>query len=216
MSASPTAGPRRDRRTRLSPDDRRAQLIALGVAALADHELDDLTFEEFSARAGVSRALFSHYFGSRSGFHLAVLEAATRSMLSATAPDDALPAAARLSDTLVRTVEFVRAHRGIFFSLVRGPASGDARTRALVEDARVAQTERVLTLFAEAGVSPTPALRIVVRAWVAFVEQTLVDAALASDLPTEEIVALLVACLHAVTERTQPGAERALRDPDAG
>lgn len=211
---SPDVAAPRDRRTRLSPDDRRAQLLALGVTALADHELDELTIEEFSARAGVSRALFSHYFGSRAGFHRAVLETATTRMLEATQPDDALPAAQRLADTLRRTVEFVRAHRGIFFSLVRGPASGDARSRELVEAARIAQTARVLTLFAEGGVGPSPLLHTVVRAWVAFVEQLLVDAALGSDLPTEEVVALAVDCLHAVTESTQSGAVRALRDPE--
>ena len=37
-----------ERRTRLSPEQRRAQLIALGVAFLADRPLDDLTIEELS------------------------------------------------------------------------------------------------------------------------------------------------------------------------
>ncbi|MFJ6652986.1 TetR/AcrR family transcriptional regulator [Microbacterium sp. NPDC091313] len=214
MSGSPRAAVPADRRTRLSPDDRRAQLLALGVEALADHELDDLTIEEFSARAGVSRALFSHYFGSRAGFHRAVLETATSSMLAATTPDESLSPAERLTDTLLRTVAFVRAHRGIFFSLVRGPASGDPRSRELVEAARVAQTDRVLALFAEAGIAASPVLRIVVRSWVAFVEQTLVDAALGSDLAAEQIVVLLVECLQAVTERTQPGSARALAEQE--
>ncbi len=205
-------GASRERRTRLSPDDRRAQLVALGVAALADRELSALTIEEFSARAGVSRALFSHYFGSRQGFHLAVLEKATAGMLAATTPDPALPRAARLSDTLRRTVDFVGAHGGIFFSLVRGPASGDPRSREVVEAARIAQTERVIALFDEAGVALSPALRIAVRSWLAFVEQTLVDAAVGGRMPADDIVALLVSCLDAIVERTQPGAIVALHD----
>ncbi len=214
MSASSATGARRDRRTRLNPDDRRAQLVSAGVQALADHELDELTIEEFSARTGVSRALFSHYFGSRAGFHRAVLDAAMRSMLAATTPDEQLPARARLRDTLTRTVQFVRAHEGIFFSLVRGPASGDPRTREVVDAARRAQTDRVLDLFAEADIVPSPVLRIAVRSWVAFVEQTLVDAAPASDLAAEGIVDLLVSCLDAITESTQPGAARALAEEE--
>ena len=38
-----------DRRTRLTPDERRAQLVALGVAFLADNPLDQLTIEDLSA-----------------------------------------------------------------------------------------------------------------------------------------------------------------------
>lgn len=200
----------RERRTRLDPDDRRAQLIALGVATLADRGLDALTIDEVAAAAGVSRALFSHYFGSRRGFHVAVLQAATEGMLTATVPDPALPRGARLRDTLTRTVGFVRAHSGTFSSFVRGAASGDPRARALVEASRVTQTDRVLDIFAEAGAAASPELRIAVRAWVAFVEQVLLDAALGSDRPTDQIVDLLVGALAAIAEHTQPGAAAAL------
>jgi AcrR family transcriptional regulator len=45
------------RRTRLSPEERRAQLVALGVNALADRPLQELTIEDLAAQAGVSRGL---------------------------------------------------------------------------------------------------------------------------------------------------------------
>ena len=65
-----------DRRTRLTPDERRAQLVALGVAFLADNPLDELTIEDLSARAGVSRGLLFHYFGSKQGLHREVVRTA--------------------------------------------------------------------------------------------------------------------------------------------
>ena len=207
---SPQADAPHDRRTRLSPEDRRAQLIAHGVAALADREFDALTIEELSSRAGVSRTLFSHYFGSRQGFHAAVLQTATDAMLTATAPRAELPPRERLVDTLRRTVEFVRGHGGTFTSFVRGTASGDAAARELVEASRVTQAERVLKLFVEGGQQPTRGLQIAVRAWIAFVEQTLIDAALGTDVTTDDLVSGLVDCLLAIAERTQPGSARAL------
>jgi AcrR family transcriptional regulator len=207
---SPSAPAPRDRRTRLSPDDRRAQLIAHGVAALADREFDALTIEELSSRAGVSRTLFSHYFGTRQGFHAAVLQTATEAMLTATAPRPDLSPRARLADTLRRTIEFVRDHGGTFSSFVRGTASGDPAARELVEASRVAQAQRVLDLFAEGGEAPTRSLEIAVRAWVAFVEQTLIDAALGTEVTTNDLVDILVDCLDAIAERTQPGSSRAL------
>ena len=60
-------------RSRLSPEQRRAQLIAIGVAFLAEHPLDELTIDELATRAGVSRALIFHYFDSRQGVERAIV-----------------------------------------------------------------------------------------------------------------------------------------------
>ncbi|UOQ88521.1 TetR/AcrR family transcriptional regulator [Agromyces endophyticus] len=200
------------RRARLSPDERRAQLIALGVAALAEHPLGELNIERLAADAGVSRALLFHYFGSRQGFQRELVKTARDSMLLATEPDAGLAPLPRLTDTLRRTVGFVRAHGGTFFSLVRGPASGDPQIRAVVEQARVLQTERVVVLFRELGVEPSPKLRIGLRGWLAFTEQALVDAALADDLPDDEIVELLEHALRGIASEIDPEASRVLFD----
>ncbi len=72
-----------DRRTRLTPDARREQLVASGVAFLADSSLDDLTMEVLSDRVGVSRALLFHYFGSRQGLHREIVITASAALLAA-------------------------------------------------------------------------------------------------------------------------------------
>lgn len=212
MSAARLVDPPAARRARLSPDERRAQLIALGVAALAEHPLGELDIEQLAAQAGVSRALLFHYFGSKPGYQRELVKTARDSMLLATEPDPDLDPLPRLNDTLRRTVGFVRAHGGTFHSLVRGPASGDPQIRAVVEQARVLQTERVIALFRERGVEPGPKLRIALRAWLAFVEQTLVDAALASELSDEEIVELLEQGLRGTAREVDPDAARILFD----
>ena len=180
-----------DRRTRLTPDERRAQLVALGVAHLADHPLDALTIEELSAQAGVSRALLFHYFGSKQGLHREVVRTARDSMLHATEPIPELPPRERLHDTLTRIVEFVRDHSGTFYSLVRGVASGDQEVRVVIEEARAEQAERILAVFLELGAEDTPLLRIGLRSWIAFAEDVLVASAIGTDLPSEDIVAFL-------------------------
>lgn len=180
-----------DRRTRLTPDERRAQLVALGVALLAEGPLDELTIDALSERAGVSRALLFHYFGSKQGLHREVVRTARDSMLHATEPVPELPPLDRLRDTLSRIVRFVRDHRGTFYSLVRGVASGDSEVRAVVEEAREEQAGRVVAAFLELGVPDTPMLRIALRSWVAFAEEALVESALGTDLPADEIVGFL-------------------------
>ncbi|TPW70105.1 TetR/AcrR family transcriptional regulator [Schumannella sp. 10F1B-5-1] len=180
-----------ERRTRLSPEDRRAQLVATGVAALAEHPLDAVTIEFLSAQAGVSRALVFHYFRSQAGLRRELVRTARDSMLRATEPVPELAAQARLDDTLTRIVAFVRDHRGTFYSLVRGVASGDPEVRRVVDEARHEQAERVVAVALELGSADSPLLRIALRSWVTFAEEALVESALDTDMPSEEIVAFL-------------------------
>jgi AcrR family transcriptional regulator len=194
-----------DRRTRLTPDERRAQLVALGVAFLADNPLDQLTIEELSVRAGVSRGLLFHYFGSKQGLHREVVRTARDSMLHATEPVAGLAPLDRLHDTLERIVAFVRDHSGTFYSLVRGVASGDTEVRQVVEEARAEQAERVVAVFLQLGAADTRMLRIALRSWIAFAEEALVESAIGTELPSEEIVGFL--------ERSASGVVAALRPP---
>ncbi|MEN2736957.1 TetR/AcrR family transcriptional regulator [Microbacterium sp. X-17] len=189
-----------DRRTRLTPEERRAQLVALGVAHLADQPLDTLTIEELSARAGVSRALLFHYFGSKQGLHREVVRTARDSMLHATEPVPALPPRERLRDTLTRIVAFVRDHSGTFYSLVRGVASGDEEVRVVIEEARAEQADRILAVFLELGATDTPLLRIGLRSWIAFAEDVLVSSAIGTDIPSGDIVAFLERSANGVVE----------------
>lgn len=186
------------RRTRLSPEDRRAQLVSVGVAALADAPLEALTIERLAKAAGVSRGLVIYYFGTKDGMHREVVRAARDSMLHATRPTPDLAPMDRLDDVLTRLVGFVRDHRITFYSLVRGAASGDPEVRESIEEVRTVQTGWLVDAFLESGTPDTELLRIALRSWVAFAEQTLVDGALHSELSSAEIVLFLNRSVRAV------------------
>ncbi len=195
-----------DRRTRLAPDERRRQLVALGVASLVDRPLDALTIEHLAGQAGVSRGLLFYYFGSKQGLHREVVLAARDGMLNATRPEADLAPLDRLHSTLARTVQFVRDHRGTFYSLVRGAASGDPEVREVVEQARVEQADRVIAVFLELGMPDTELLRIALRSWVAFAEEALVEGALTTAMPSEDIVVFLERTAWAVAASVAPPA----------
>jgi AcrR family transcriptional regulator len=176
----------------LTPDERRAQLVALGVNFLAEHTLDELTMEMLSEQAGVSRALVFHYFGSREGLHRDVVTVARDSLLMASDPRPDLPPAERFHDTLTRIVEFVRDHRGTFYSLVRGVASGDAAVRTVIDDSRETNAQRLFEVYVELGVPDTHLLRVALRAWVGFAEEVLVELVVEGEDPdVAQIVAFL-------------------------
>lgn len=187
-----------DQRRRLSREDRRAQLIASGVAFLVSRPLDELTIEALAEREDVSRALVFHYFGTRQGLHTAVVTTARDALIAASAPREELPALQRLDDTVARIVAFVRAHRGTFYSLVRGVASGDPVVRELVDEARDENARRILDVFRELGYADSALLRVAARAWVAFAEDVLIELGLESDRPAAEIVGLLARSALAV------------------
>lgn len=179
------------RRRRLTPDERRAQLVALGVNFLADRPIDELTMETLSEQAGVSRALVFHYFGSRQGLHRDVVATARDSLLRASEPRPELPPDERMRDTLTRIVEFVRDHRGTFYSLVRGVASGDAAVRAVLDESRAANAQRLLDVYLELGVPDSSLLRVALRSWVGFAEEALVELVVEGGAPVADIVAFL-------------------------
>lgn len=189
----------------MSPQQRREQLVAIGVSSLATRQLEDITIEDLAAQAGVSRALVFYYFGSKTGLHHEIVRTARDGMLHATEPRPELPPRERLHDTLVRIVRFAREYRTTFFSLVRGAASGDNTVRDIVEEVRTAQTERVAAVFRELGLADTPLLAIALRSWVALAEQTLVDGALGTELSTEDLVGFL--------ERSLAGVIAAIDEP---
>lgn len=183
-------------RARLSPQDRRAQLVAVGVNFLIDHTLDELTMDELARRAGVSRPLVFHYFETRQGMHLAVVTTARDSLLVASAPRQDLAPRERIRDTLLRITVFVQEHRGTFYSLVRGTASGDPAVRKIVDESRELNADRLSDSFIELGLADTAVLRIALRSWVAFAEETLISLAIERDTSADDVVRFLEASLH--------------------
>ncbi len=60
-------------RRRLSPDDRRSELLALGAEAFGQRPYDEVRIDEIAERAGVSRALMYHYFPDKRAFFAEVI-----------------------------------------------------------------------------------------------------------------------------------------------
>jgi AcrR family transcriptional regulator len=77
-------------RRRLSPEDRRAELLALGAEVFGQRPYDDVRIDEIAALAGVSRALMYHYFPDKRAFFAAVVRAESERLFEATnaAEDD--------------------------------------------------------------------------------------------------------------------------------
>jgi AcrR family transcriptional regulator len=71
-------------RRRLSPDDRRNELVALGTKVFGERPYDEVRIDEIAERAGVSRALMYHYFPDKRAFFAAVVRAEGDRLFEAT------------------------------------------------------------------------------------------------------------------------------------
>lgn len=164
------------KRTRLSPDARRAQLIALGVEMLATRTLDELSVEDIATQAGISRGLLFHYFASKQEFHVEVARAAAAELITRTEPDRSLAPLDALHGALAAFIDYVAENPDNYKSLVRGAASGDAEMRAIFDRTRSTMAGRIVGVLAEQGLPLGPRAELAVHGWVAFVEECVVRA----------------------------------------
>jgi AcrR family transcriptional regulator len=61
-------------RRRLSPEDRRSELLTLGAEVFGKRPYDDVRIDEIAEQAGVSRALMYHYFPDKRAFFAAIVK----------------------------------------------------------------------------------------------------------------------------------------------
>ena len=186
-------------RRRLSADDRRRQLVAIGLSQIVETPIQDLSMDDIATEAGISRGLLFHYFPTKTDFYLACIAAAGRRMLRTTAPDESLSGDQQVAATTRLMVEQIERRRDFYLTLVHGHGVSDPRVSEVMDSVRDGTTDRVVRAM---GLPDRQ--RDVVRAWWAYTE----DRALTwSAVPTgerpvslEELVEECVAALHALLQ----------------
>ncbi|NKT93458.1 TetR family transcriptional regulator [Rhodococcus hoagii] len=186
------------KRVRLSPEERRAQLIDLGVRMLADRPLEQISVEDIADQAGVSRGLLFHYFASKHDFHVAIVRHSSAEMLARTAPNLELPVIDMLRDVMAAYVDYVSENRDTYVSLLRGTASGDPAMREVFESTRAEMARRVVEQLPSLGIEPDARIALSVRGWIAFVGEATITWLRGPEIPRDELIELLVTALPAV------------------
>ena len=182
MSTPSSETPSTPVRRRLRADERRRQLVGIGLGRIVDTPIQDLSLDAVAAEAGISRGLLFHYFPTKTDFYLACIAAAGRRMLRTTAPDEDAPGTEQVETMTRLMVEQIDRRRAFYLALVHGQvAGGDLAGQpvaAVYDSVREGSTDRVMR-----ALDLAPSRRPVVRAWWAYVE----DRALTwSAVPTGE------------------------------
>jgi AcrR family transcriptional regulator len=182
-------------RTRLSSDERRSQLLDLGVRLFASRSLAEISIDLLAETAGVSRGLLYHYFGSLAGFQEAVVRRAADDLIARTAPPAEGDTLERLLVSVRAYVEFVDESYEGYRSLVTGARSGNESLWAIYDDARRALTDRVFTADADHLLEDTPATRLLVRGWSALAEEMVLEWKAHGSVSRDQLVELIAGAL---------------------
>ncbi len=189
------AGPR----ARLGNDERRAQLVALGLDAFAARSYDEVSVDDIARAAGVSKGLLYHYFPTKRDFYRAAIGDVAKRLLEETTAPESLPPAERLRHGLERYLAFAERHGLEYAALLKGGVGSDLDVGRIIDDTRSAIVERALR--GVPGAEPTPLLRTAIRGWVGFVEATSLEWAERRDVETEALLRLWTELLWLVLGR---------------
>ncbi len=185
-------------RVRLTPEARRAQLLAAGIKHFSERSYEDSSIEEVALELGVSKALVFHYFPSKRDFYIEALRAASQQMLRLIETPPGLPAEEALRVALDAYLSYVEERAAAYRAVLRGGIGADPEVQAIADGFRDAVYERIVQLRGSG--EPSPRLRVVLRGWIGLVEAASLDWVQRRDLTREQIVEQLAEALAALVQ----------------
>lgn len=153
---------------RMAPERRRAQLVEAALELYGRHAPEQVSVDDVTRAADVSRALFYRYFSSLHELHVAALGAVVEAMLRRLALPAEGPLPERLRAALAVFLDVAEQHAAAYVALLRaGSVISTGETGALVDEVR----EHIVGLLRERGDVPDgPLVLMTLRGWVALVE----------------------------------------------
>lgn len=182
-------------RSRLELDERRAQLLELGVRFFSESPYDQVSIDAIARAAGISKGLLYHYFPTKRDFYVTALRGAAQQLIDATATDPAVPPLMRLQVGLDSYLAYVERRGAAYTAVLRGGIGSDPAVAAIIEATRREFFDRLLE-----GIHtdcPPPPIRTALRGWIGMVEAVSLDWLENKDLAIPALRDLLIGMLMA-------------------
>jgi AcrR family transcriptional regulator len=191
-------------RRRLSPADRRNELLALGAEVFGQRPYDDVRIDEIAERAGVSRALMYHYFPDKRTFFAAVVRAESERLFDATntPPEPGQSLFDQVREGVLAYVRYDEEHPHGAWAAYVGMGRSDPVLRGIEDVDNDRQANRIIhRIMAAAGAAMDSKverdLRVIVYGWLAFTfemcRQRLIDPSIDGGFVAD-------ACAHALLD----------------
>ncbi|HET7668329.1 MAG TPA: TetR/AcrR family transcriptional regulator [Mycobacterium sp.] len=191
-------------RRRLSPDDRRNELLTLGAEVFGQRPYDEVRIDEIAERAGVSRALMYHYFPDKRTFFAAVVRAEGRRLFEATnpPPQPGKSVFDQVRDGVLAYVRYGEEHPHGAWAASVGIGASDPVLRGVEDIDNDRQANRIVARILDAVGGSLDSkverdLRVTIYGWLAFTfemcRQHLID-------PSIDAGYVCDACAHALLD----------------
>jgi AcrR family transcriptional regulator len=213
--------------TRLPPDERREQLVALGLELLGRMPPDQVSIEAIARAAGISKGLLYHYFPTKSDFVVAVLRRSRDELERRMAPDlsVAMTVGERLDASIDGFLGYVEEHAVGFLAIAYARGGEDAAIRAVIAENRAKRVTAMVAFAAALSSGPredveSPALLVALEGWLSFCEGVVSSWLARKDLGRAELrhlirENLLASLSSAAGVDPRPAAARLARAADA-
>jgi AcrR family transcriptional regulator len=163
-------------RRRLSPEERRGELLALGAEVFGQRPYDEVRIDEIAERAGVSRALMYHYFPDKRAFFAAVVKGQADQLFESTNLPS-LPGQNLFEEVrggVLAYMQYHQVHPHAAWAAYVGLGRSDPVLLGIDDEAKDRQMEhimgRILEVDGSGGVLEPDVerdLRIVIHGWLA-------------------------------------------------
>jgi AcrR family transcriptional regulator len=200
------------RPTRMSTDDRREQLLNVGVELLAERGYEELSIDAIAEAAGVSKGLLYHYFPTKKDFLLAALRRGEAELAARLRPDPDVPPHEQFNAGLEAFLDDVERHPRAYSAIFRRRAGGDPEIGAVLDAGRIGRMETLLEGLAgwegaPLGTERTPALETAVQGWVFFTEGAVLRWLEQGGLERDQLRVMLQVALGGALAAAQAAAE---------
>ncbi|WP_025737730.1 TetR/AcrR family transcriptional regulator [Mycobacterium genavense] len=195
-------------RRRLSPEDRRAELLALGAEVFGKRPYDEVRIDEIAERAGVSRALMYHYFPDKRAFFAAVVKDEADRLYEATNKEP-MTGLTMFEEARMGVLAYMAYHEQnpeAAWAAYVGLGRSDPVLLGVEDDAKNRQLEHIMSRIqdvvaavpgAKLGPDVERDLRVILNGWIAFTfelcRQRIMD-------PTTSAERLADSCAHTLLD----------------
>lgn len=195
-----------ERRRRLGPDARRAQILSVAVRLFGERPYPDVSTTDVARAAGVARGLINHYFGTKKDLYLEVVRVmlTVPSVALARLPAAELPV--RVDAIVAWFLDVVSRHSTSWLAAITaGGLAGDTDLDRVVAEAIDVAADSVLTAVGFDG-GRSEALHAMARSYVGLATSTAREWLQRGVLTRAQVHKLLAATLLTMVADVFPGA----------
>jgi len=195
MTTNAPAAPPASAPKRMAPTRRREHLIDVAASLYATVPFDQVSVDDITEAAGVSRALFYRYFAGPREIFVATTQVIVDGLLTHfhNVPHD-MPLLEQLRQALTTFMDLAQEYSQCYIALMRNPSVQTTTGAGTIIDE--VRAESVREMQDRLGIPEAPRIvQVTLKSWLLVVENTVLEWLSSDDLPREGLDDLLIAQL---------------------